>query len=259
MSLNDSSAIILIVGAIAVIAFVIHGLWFSGRSVSRKLSRSNTQDQELEKSDGVGKVRIVRAETLGTPVEDASAAGKINVSYGTPAAPVLQQGAASIPGNQPYAAAAARSPQPEKNYEINLIAAEGKPYAGEDIDDVCMKYGFVRGEHDIFLLHESNAPGAPVVFRICSLKEPFCFPRDMRGYHTNALAIYMNLPEKGKAFEYFKAMRLAAETFSYHLGGTLKDNSQHDYTPEKLDEISEILKAYDDSDDKDSSIRIVRE
>lgn len=37
MSLNDSSSLILIVGALAILAFVVHGLWFSGRSINRKL------------------------------------------------------------------------------------------------------------------------------------------------------------------------------------------------------------------------------
>ena len=41
MSLNDSSSLILIVGAIAILAFVVHGLWFSGRSINRKLVKGS--------------------------------------------------------------------------------------------------------------------------------------------------------------------------------------------------------------------------
>ena len=59
MSLNDSSAIILIVGALAVIAFVIHGLWFSGKSTNRRLNKDSEADQVLENTGGLGKVRIV--------------------------------------------------------------------------------------------------------------------------------------------------------------------------------------------------------
>lgn len=59
MSLNDSSAIILIVGALAVIAFVIHGLWFSGKISNRKLSKTSSADQALQNANGLGKVRIV--------------------------------------------------------------------------------------------------------------------------------------------------------------------------------------------------------
>ena len=59
MSLNDSSSLILIVGALAILAFVVHGLWFSGRSINRKLVMTSKEDQEIINSDAVGKVRIL--------------------------------------------------------------------------------------------------------------------------------------------------------------------------------------------------------
>lgn len=34
MSLNDSSSLILIVGAIAILAFVVHGLWFLAEALT---------------------------------------------------------------------------------------------------------------------------------------------------------------------------------------------------------------------------------
>jgi len=59
MTINDSSSLILIVGAIAILAFVVHGLWFSGRSINRKLVKGSKEDQEIVKSNQIGKVRIV--------------------------------------------------------------------------------------------------------------------------------------------------------------------------------------------------------
>ena len=47
MTLNDSSSLILIVGALAILAFVVHGLWFSGRSLNRKLVNTSKEDQEI--------------------------------------------------------------------------------------------------------------------------------------------------------------------------------------------------------------------
>ena len=49
MTINDSSSLILIVGAIAILAFVVHGLWFSGRSINRKLVKGSKEDQEIWK------------------------------------------------------------------------------------------------------------------------------------------------------------------------------------------------------------------
>ena len=59
MSLNDSSSLIFIGGAIAILALVVHGLWFSGRSINRKLVKGSKEDQEIALSNAVGKVRIV--------------------------------------------------------------------------------------------------------------------------------------------------------------------------------------------------------
>ena len=64
MTINDSSSLILIVGAIAILAFVVHGLWFSGRSINRKLVKGSKEDQEIVKSNQIGKVRIVVPQFL---------------------------------------------------------------------------------------------------------------------------------------------------------------------------------------------------
>ena len=69
MTLNDSSSLILIVGAIAILAFVVHGLWFSGRSTNRKLNKTSKEDQEIVLSNTVGKVRIIRPKSLDNPVD----------------------------------------------------------------------------------------------------------------------------------------------------------------------------------------------
>ena len=53
MTFNDSSSIILIVGAVAILAFVVHGLWFSGRSINRKLVKTSKEDQEIANSSAV--------------------------------------------------------------------------------------------------------------------------------------------------------------------------------------------------------------
>jgi FtsZ-interacting cell division protein ZipA len=71
----------------------------------------------------------------------------------------------------------------------------------------------------------------------------------MTDFATRALAIYMQLPQKGKCFIYFKAMRIAANCLIEHLGGVLFDNDNCEMTEDKLDSIERTLKAYDKSED----------
>ena len=69
MTLNDSSSLILIVGALAILAFVVHGLWFSGRSLNRKLVNTSKEDQEIQQSSAVGKVRIVLPKSMSVQAD----------------------------------------------------------------------------------------------------------------------------------------------------------------------------------------------
>ena len=87
----DLSSIILFVGAFCILAFIVHGLWFSDRPQNRKLEQDNEHDQELVKSRSVGKVRIVSTELPratdsaqldlgGVKLHKRSAAGKSTAS-----------------------------------------------------------------------------------------------------------------------------------------------------------------------------------
>ena len=242
MSLNNSSAIILIVGAIAVLAFIIHALWFSGKSVHRKLAKNNQLDQEIVKSNAVGKVRIVTTE---------SSAQKDRLQVETFERLPKEQTTPKEekPESENTGEEAEENKSLADTYELNIVADAEKPYSGDDIKEICDKYGFMRGESDLFYVYEDPVLRDKVVFRICSLKAPYSFPKNLSNYETPALAIYMDLPPKGNAFPYFKAMRMAAEIFVERIGGKIQDNNYQDLSSEELDAISSSLKHYDETPD----------
>ena len=82
----------------------------------------------------------------------------------------------------------------------------------------------------------------------------------MRGFTTPAMALFMNLPERGKGVAYIRAMRMAANLFAQNLGGTIQDNHHNIITDEDFDKMEEALAAYDagkdpsDYDDMPASI-----
>ncbi|MCR5085170.1 MAG: cell division protein ZipA C-terminal FtsZ-binding domain-containing protein [Succinivibrionaceae bacterium] len=218
------------------LALVIHGLWFSGRSSSRRLVKGNKQDQELLASGEVGKVRIVSEE------QSASEGGE------------------STPGEDPR-----RQPPPSQvpdesllarvqtSYELNVVAPHDSPFKGEEIREFCDRYGFTRGTHNIFHVYEYPEQRQNEVFRVCSLKPPFYFPEDLNGYTTPAIALYMNLPDRGKAAPYFSAMRRAADFMVDAFGcGRVEDNFHQEMTPARLDEIALILRQFDEGGDHEA-------
>lgn len=224
MSLSTVSAVILIIGAIAIIAFVIHGLWFSEKAGTRKLRKGNGDDAKILDSKNVGKVRIVTAdpETSRIQIEDSP---KAEVSDSAQFAP--------------------EDLSVRKSYEFNVVANADHPFLGEEIARLMDEYGFVRGNMDIYYVYEDPKNRLNEVFRICSLKAPYSFPADMRGFTTPAMALFMNLPQRGKGVAYIKAMRMAANLFAQKLGGTIQDNHHNIITDEDFDKMEEALEAYD--------------
>lgn len=239
MTFNDSSSIILIVGAVAILAFVVHGLWFSGRSINRKLIKSSKEDQEIANSSAVGKVRIVMPQTDVSSTDSVSQKVETFVNKTENKKTPLEETSGEISSSQNVS----------KTYELNLYAAEGRVYKGLDLEELFGNYGFIRGDKDIYCVYENPSLKDHVVFRICSLESPYSFPKDMTDFSTRSLAIYMHLPCKGKGFIYFKAMRIAANCLIEHLGGVLYDNDNVEMTEEKMDSIERLLKAYDKSEE----------
>ncbi|MBE6423895.1 cell division protein ZipA C-terminal FtsZ-binding domain-containing protein [Succinivibrio dextrinosolvens] len=240
MTFNDSSSIILIVGAVAILAFVVHGLWFSGRSVNRKLVKTSKEDQEIANSSAVGKVRIVMPQTEGDSLD--AVPQKVETF-------VNKTDGKKDPQETENKEKPAAKFNISKTYELNLYAADGRSYKGLDLEELFGNYGFIRGEKDIYCVYENPSLKDHIVFRICSLEAPYSFPKDMTDFSTRSLAIYMHLPQKGKCFIYFKAMRIAANCLIEHLGGVLFDNDNCEMTEDKLDSIERTLKAYDKSED----------
>ncbi len=247
MSLNDSSAIILIVGALAVIAFVIHGLWFSGKTSNRRLNKSSETDQVLQNSGAVGKVRIVSG--AGSDDTQAADGGSLQISD-TPATRIERQQQSRSEDNEGVQPPPApiKKRRPDEVYEINVESETDRPFSGAQIEDLFNELGFVRSQNDVYVCPESvdkDIEKSAVVFRICSLKKPFRFPADMKDYETNAVAFYIRLPESGKGEGYFNCMRCAAQEFADRLGGKLLDPNGAPFTDQKLDEIAGLLREYD--------------
>ncbi len=255
MSLNDSSALILIIGALAVLAFVIHGLWFSGRSINRKLAKNNKEDQEIVKSEGVGKVRIVTAkepsentelklETYGQPVKGQTQANPNNTNQVYQNKNEVNLESSVTQNNAPSLI------KENSSLEINVFADPDHPYKGLDIEEICSKFGFLRNSQNMFCVYEDPSAEKPiVVFRICSLERPYKFPENMTDYKTQELALYMKVPQRGKAVPYFKAMCMAADIFVSQLGGIMRDNYEKTLTSEDLEKIEDALRVYDNPEE----------
>lgn len=69
-SFTDPSSIVLILGALFIIIFLVHGLWFSNKPNNRRLKKNDQRDQEISNSEQIGKVRIVTPDSFHPNSED---------------------------------------------------------------------------------------------------------------------------------------------------------------------------------------------
>lgn len=323
-SLMEPSSLVLLIGAVCIFIFIIHGLWFSHKPQNRQLNNNNQQDQEIRKSSNIGKVRIVTADQPNNQMGDDAVSinhmgstkknhktlyrnsamndledslkefKKVSISinhksnfdknnmeynqvnqnndyaqspnnsmqdfngqygYNNTNQSLDVNGFAqanNLQNKQPVLNHANLDPQKPwlDMYEIILNADLGRPYLGEELEDICNTYGFVQGfvenNQKIYLVNEQDQHKDNEVFRICSMEDPYYFPNDMRGFKTNSLALYMNLPPQGKGFAYFKAVKVAAGILLNRLGGQMCDINGVPITNQYLEELSEGLRIYDE-------------
>ncbi len=249
MSLNDSSAIILIVGALAVIAFVIHGLWFSGKISNRKLSKTSSADQALQNANGLGKVRIVSSGSEEQNVAGTSKSFKYVDSQVTTEEPKKEHKAAETLKMDNVPSENEARGKPLDIYEINVESDTGHPFAGDHIKELFSEFGFVRTVQGLYVCPEAvgkDLSETPVVFRICSLTKPYSFPDDMQKYETPAIALYMKLPEIGKAESYYSCMYSAASEIARRLGGKFTTAEGEPLTDQILNDTLDLLHDYDE-------------
>lgn len=271
----ELSTIILFVGAACILAFIVHGLWFSGRPQNRKLDQKNERDQAIQKSHEIGKVRIVTTELPDNQSPQSTDLGITAIDKNAAHTPQAQSGHMAMPegltepsfnqetqAGEQYNQAQQTSYTPQgyldengeyvpgrTTYEIILTASPERPYLGAEIEAICNQYGFIQGfiqeHHKIYFVYENAATKEDEVFRICSMEPPYYFPENMQGFATSAIALYMSLPQRGKAFAYFKALRMASEIFISQLGGVMQDQYRQPLPPEALDQIALELQHYD--------------
>ncbi|MGN0903486.1 MAG: cell division protein ZipA C-terminal FtsZ-binding domain-containing protein [Succinivibrio sp.] len=240
MTLNDSSSLFLIIGAVAILALVVHGLWFSGRSINRRLNSQSKEDQEIGKSDAVGKVRII------CPEDEMMRSNEVS-SEKTNSQLLKTEGSHGKKSEKDSLENTDNSfSEISDTYEINLFAAEGRPYKGLDLEELLMKFGMVRDDKDIYCACQLLSDNSRIIyFRLCSLEAPYSFPKEMKDFTTRSLALYMHLPQKGLCFPYFKAMCYAADSIIEHFGGVKKDNNNKELSEDDISRIALSLKNYD--------------
>lgn len=273
--------VLIVVGAIAILALLIHGLWTSRKERSSifrdkpfKRGISQKTEQSFESLDeGVGAVRVRTISTHSSdPLDEPEPEMRVNTQ-------VLAEEPELVVDNEPSPVQMSfddvllsdETPEPAKADEslaansqhqvsepqepaglkelvivLHVSALNGGSIAGEPLLQSILHAGFQFGAMGIFHRHVDPAGSGPVLFSLANMVKPGSFdPEHMSDFSTPGVSMFMMVPSFGDAHQNFKLMLQSAQRIADDVGGVVLDDSRHMITPQKLEtykaQIREVL------------------
>ncbi|MGG2143644.1 cell division protein ZipA [Symbiopectobacterium sp. RP] len=271
--MQDLRLILIVVGAIAIIALLLHGLWtsrkersslFRDRPVKRlkqKQKREETAPPPASSSPFASAAEHVRTDydpLLGATTAPQSApevhvdrvaqetrpahAANVAPVHPTPVerAPHLEEQAAEqhLPeqdADQPQVQSTSSAAQ-ETVLVLHVAAHQGSIIGGEVLLQSVLQAGFQFGEMNIFHRHVNPAGAGPVLFSLANMVKPGSFSiDDMADFSTPGVSIFMMVPSYGDASQNFKLMLQSAQRIADDVGGVVLDDERRLMTPQKVE------------------------
>lgn len=266
--------VLIVVGAIAILALLIHGLWTSRKERSSifrdkpfKRGISQKTEQSFESLDeGVGAVRVRTISTHSSdPLDEPEPEMRVNtqvlaeesepvvdsepspvqmsfddvlLSDETPEPAQTETADKSLAANAQHQSSEPQEPAGLKELVIvlHVSALNGGSIAGEPLLQSILHAGFQFGAMGIFHRHVDPAGSGPVLFSLANMVKPGSFdPERMSDFSTPGVSMFMMVPSFGDAHQNFKLMLQSAQRIADDVGGVVLDDSRHMITPQKLE------------------------
>lgn len=258
--MQDLRFVLVIVGALAIAALIIHGLWTNQRNKRAQLKDSPKKtstrkdagrDREGFDEDGVGPVRVVAKKA--SPVRDADPVISEVPSFS--AAEESQSPTVAVykeykdePIQQEIAAQPTTSANVQDVYVINVSARDGSYIYGRDLKHALRILGFRFGDMDIYHRYVEMDGTGDVLFSLINMIKPGTFePSKMDRLMTPGVSLFMQLPQAGAGLAYFDLMLQAADKLANEVDGILLDAQRRPLSEHYLSQCRTQLKAYDEN------------
>ncbi|MGN1392659.1 MAG: cell division protein ZipA C-terminal FtsZ-binding domain-containing protein [Succinivibrionaceae bacterium] len=133
--------------------------------------------------------------------------------------------------------------EPKQVYQINIVKDNGEKISVKEAIAFCKKYNLVLGEYNLYYLMGENNN---VIFKLCGSSEPYGFSEsDSETVSYEALCLFLNLPDRGYAEDYYLKMAQFAYLVAKEIGGSMLDNQKKPMGEEIIMKDREILAIYD--------------
>ena len=261
--MQDLRIVLVIVGALAIAALVIHGVWTNQRNKRAQLKNSppkpvankrsaESRDVDGFDADGVGQVRVVtrNGTSAGRDIEPVISTVP---QFSAADSDEDDVDANNQPLPEPEVEQTSTAPAVESGnviwkdvYVINITARDGSYIYGRDLKHALRILGFRFGEMDIYHRHLEMDGQGDVLFSLVNMIKPGTFdPSKMDRLMTPGVSLFMQLPAAGRGLAHFDLMLKAADKLASEVDGLLFDAARQPLGEYYLTQCREELKAYD--------------
>ncbi|WP_323843884.1 cell division protein ZipA [Microbulbifer magnicolonia] len=128
---------------------------------------------------------------------------------------------------------------------INVMAADGDHFEGNDLLRVMVAAGMRFGEMNIFHYHQGGGADGPVVFSLANMVVPGVFDlAQMEDFSTPGVSLFLALPIEGEAIKAFEQLLATSRQIAELLGGELKDENRSVFTAQTAEHYRQRVMEY---------------
>ncbi|MDP6652536.1 MAG: cell division protein ZipA [Gammaproteobacteria bacterium] len=145
-----------------------------------------------------------------------------------------------------YTEAPQETMQPSEVFVINVMAREGRAFAGHDLLQVLITAGLKFGEMGIFHQRFGNDNNGPVVFSVANILNPGTFDlNNMDSFSTLGISLFLALPAAINSQDAFEQMLTVAQQIQGALDGELKDDHRNVMTAQTIEHYRQRIKDFE--------------
>lgn len=280
--MQELRLILIILGAIAIGALLIHGIWSNRKERAavnfKKNPAKNTPkikkaavDASGFDQDGIGKVRV---RTVEPDVESLEKNDKIEpvIDEIIPSLDDIDDAHISVAQAERKDVLAVRKQQkeqfsqqdePAEKHELEspitepvehektlliVLHVQAQPHTefeGRKLIASMEQNGLKFGDMNLYHRHFDLAGVGKVLFSVANSVNPGTFvQKDTDDFATIGISFFMSLPCYGDAEENFKLMLQTAQKIQAELGGNLLDSERKMITPDKISQLRTMVRNF---------------
>lgn len=136
--------------------------------------------------------------------------------------------------------------EPSEVMVMNVMAAEGYAFLGDDLLQVLITAGLKFGEMNIFHHHLRGNTKDPVLFSVANVLNPGTFDlNNMSDFSTMGVSFFLALPTSMKNMDAFETMLSVAQQVREGLGGELRDDQRNLMTAQTIEHYRQRVRDFE--------------